>query len=485
MKTLTKNGAHGLARPVDLTSGTPWRVILRYAAPIIVSYFLQQIYVLTDAVICGQVLTASEVAGVNDTFPLTFFFLQFAFGCTAGFSVITAKCVGAGDTVGVRRSFVTQIYLSLAISAGLTALSILLLPWLLGVINVTPDNREVYDAAYTYCVIIFAGTVAQMFYNLLCGVLRARGDSVAPLIFLVISTALNVGLDIWFLVSFRMGPAGAALATVSAQLLSVIFCFIYTFVRYPELRIKREDLKVGGAAVRTHLGQGVPLGLQYSVLAVGIIVMQGAVVEFDLDPTGIMVPGTPAQNGYGAANKLINFLMAFYSGLGSGILGYNAQNYGKKEYERIRRGTLQAYGIMLVMYAFCLTVGLLMSIGGAYQYIFMSADKVSPETIKFGNTYLYVDMILYVILGFLFVGRSAAQGICRPGYVLTAGFAELIARVLICAFLPALVNGAPVDSTASVAAFAAVCFGDPGAWIAAVVVLAIPNIRSIIKMKYD
>ena len=228
MKTLSKNKSGSIARPVELTSGTPWRVILRYAAPIIISYFLQQIYVLTDAVICGQVLTAGEVAGVNDTFPLTFFFLQFAFGCTAGFSVITAKCRGAGDSRGVRRSFVTQIYLSVGISALLTVLSIAALPWLLGIINVTPENREVCDAAYTYCVIIFAGIVAQMFYNLICGVLRALGDSVTPLVFLMISTALNVGLDIWFLVSFRMGPGGAALATVLAQLLSVIFCFVYT-----------------------------------------------------------------------------------------------------------------------------------------------------------------------------------------------------------------------------------------------------------------
>lgn len=484
MKTLSKNKSGSIARPVELTSGTPWRVILRYAAPIIISYFLQQIYVLTDAVICGQVLTAGEVAGVNDTFPLTFFFLQFAFGCTAGFSVITAKCQGAGDSRGVRRSFVTQIYLSVGISALLTVLSIAALPWLLGIINVTPENREVYDAAYTYCVIIFAGIVAQMFYNLICGVLRALGDSVTPLVFLMISTALNVGLDIWFLVSFRMGPGGAALATVLAQLLSVIFCFVYTFIRYPELRIHRNDLHIGGGDVAVHMKQGIPLGLQYSVLAVGIIVMQGAVVAFDLTPGGIMVAGTPAQNGYGAANKLINFLMAFYNGLGAGILGFNAQNYGKGEYERIRRGTLQTFVIMLVIYAVCLAAGLLLSIGGAYQYIFMSADKVTPETIRFGNTYIYVDMILYFILGALFVTRSASQGICRSGYVLAAGFAELVARVLICAFLPAVVNGGAVDSTASLAAFAAVCFGDPGAWVAAVIILSIPTVRCIIKMKY-
>ena len=203
-----------LSQPVDLTAGTPWRVILRYAVPIMISYLLQQIYVLTDAVICGQVLSAEEVAGVNDTFPLTFIFLQFAFGCTAGFSVLTAGCVGAGDRRGVRRSFAAQIYLSLGISVVLTVLSVVLLPWMLELIHVTPINKTVYDAAYIYCLVIFLGIFAQMGYNFICGILRSFGDSVTPLVFLVFSTLLNVGLDILFLVPFRMGPAGAAIAAV-------------------------------------------------------------------------------------------------------------------------------------------------------------------------------------------------------------------------------------------------------------------------------
>ena len=186
-----------MMRPVDLTSGKPWRVIMRYGAPIMLSYFLQQVYVLTDAIICGQVLSARQVAGVNDTFPLTFIFLQFAFGCTAGFSVITAGCVGRGDAKGVRQSLAAQIYLSVIISLLLTVISVAVLPWMLGIINVTQANNEVYDAAYTYCFI--------MGFNFICGILRAYGDSVTPLVFLVISTALNVGLDILFLTVFGMG----------------------------------------------------------------------------------------------------------------------------------------------------------------------------------------------------------------------------------------------------------------------------------------
>lgn len=148
-KTRTEKGKKGarallyrLSKPIDLTEGKPWRVILRYSMPIVLSYLLQQFYVLTDAVICGQVLPAEQVAGVSDTSALTFFFLQFAFGCTAGFSVLTAKCVGAGDKQGVRRSFAAQIYLSLAISVLLTVLALVFLPQLLGFLNVTPANKE-------------------------------------------------------------------------------------------------------------------------------------------------------------------------------------------------------------------------------------------------------------------------------------------------------------------------------------------------------
>lgn len=469
------------SKPVDLTSGTPWRVILKYASPIIISYFLQQIYILTDAIICGQVLTAAEVAGVNDTFPLTFIFLQFAFGCTAGFSVITAKYAGQNDPRGVRRSLVTQTILSVAISAVLTVLSIALLPWLLGLINLTPASGEVYSAAYSYCYVIFLGTIAQMGYNMICGVLRAYGDSVTPLLFLIISTALNVVLDIIFLAPLHMGPSGAAWATVIAQLISFIACTVYTFVKYRELRPEKNDFVPEMRSVISHLKQGVPLGLQFSVLAVGIIVMQGAVVKYDISPDGIMIPGAPAQNGFGAANKLINFLMAAFSGLGSAMLGYNAQNLGKGDRERIRRGTLQSLVIMLITFGICLTVGMLLSIGGAYQYIFMSADKISADTIRYGNTLLYVDLIFYAILGFLIVIRSAVQGMCLPLWVLGAGIAELAARVLICAYLPGIVNGAPVNSTASTLSFAAVCFGDPGAWILASVVLAVPLFRYILK----
>lgn len=473
-----------LFSPVNLTEGTPWKAILRYGAPIMLSYIFQQIYVISDAIICGQVLTAQQVAGVNDTFPLTLIFMQFAFGCASGFSVITAKCAGSNDKKGARASFAAQIYLNLIISAALTAASILLLPYMLRLINVMPTNYEVYNAAYVYCFIIFTGIIVQMGYNFVCGILRAYGDSVTPLIFLIISTLVNVALDVLFLSAFRMGPAGAAIATVVTQAFSFVGCFIYTVIKYKDLRLHKEDWKNGLKYVMANIKQGVPLGMQFSILAIGIIVMQSVVVKFDILPSGEMLAQTPAQNGFGAASKLINFLMSFYNGLGAALLGFNAQNFGKRNYDNIKKGTLQSVVMIAAIYVFCLVCGLLLSINGAYQHIFMSEDKITSASIAYGNTYIFVDFSLYFVLGFLIVIRSAVQGICRSGYVFAAGVCELVARILVCLFLPQAISGTGITANASQAAFAALCFADPAAWILASIVLFAPLVINIIKENY-
>ena len=180
--------------PMDLTKGTCWKTILIFSLPVILSYLLQQVYSISDAAIVGQTLTAQEVAGVNDTTSLVFIFLQFAFGVSAGFCVVTSCQVGARNQAGVRRSLATQIILSAALTVLLTALALALLNPMLAWINVTPDNAEVYQAAYTYCFIIFAGIGAQLFYNFICAFLRSMGDSLTPLLFLLFSTVLNLSL---------------------------------------------------------------------------------------------------------------------------------------------------------------------------------------------------------------------------------------------------------------------------------------------------
>ena len=477
------NRFQSLFRPVELTQGECWRTILAFAFPIIVSYLLQQVYTISDAAIVGQTLTAQEVAGVNDTTSLIFIFLQFAFGVSAGFCVVTACSVGAHDPAGVRRSLTTQIVLSAALTVLLTALALALLDPMLAWINVTPSDPEVYRAAYTYCAIIFAGIGAQLFYNFICSFLRSLGDSATPLAFLLFSTVLNVGLDLLFIIAFRWGVAGAAVATVTAQLISTVGCFFYAFRKYPELRLSREDWCITGRDITRHIIQGVPLGLQFSVLAIGIIVVQSVVVQFDM--LGSAMVSSAAQNGFGAANKLNNLLMTPLNGLGSAMTSFVAQNLGAGDTARIRKGTLQSIVIMLIMAAISIAAGLLLTIGGAYLHIFLSADKVTAETIRFGNSYLHVDLALYPFLGFIFVARNCVQGIGKPQFVLGAGAAELVARVAVCLLLPAALAGGAVSAAAPQAAVYGLCTADPCAWMAADAVLLYPFMHNILKQNYD
>ena len=471
-----------LFQPIDLTEGTCWKTIFLFSIPIIISYLLQQIYTISDAAIVGQTLAADEVAGVNDTSPIAFIFLQFAFGVSAGFCAVTARSVGAHDEAAVRRSLATQIVLSAALTVALTALALVLLNPMLAWINLTPASGEVYRAAFTYCAIIFAGIGAQLFYNFICSFLRSLGDSVTPLLFLLFSTALNVGLDLLFIVTFRWGVAGAAIATVLAQLLSTIGCFCYAFARYPKLRLHREDWSITRRDIGQHAFQGIPLGLQFSVLAIGIIVVQSVVVKFDI-LDGQMVSNA-AQNGFGAANKFTGSLMTLLNGLGTAMTSFVAQNLGACNFERIRKGARQALVMFAIATAISAALGFLSTIGNFYLHLFLSADKVTADTIRFGNGYMRVDMSLMLLLGGVFLLRNCVQGIGKPQFILGGGIAELVARVLVCLLLPAAVAGGEVSAAAPHAAYLALCLADPMAWFAADLVMVIPFIRNILKMDY-
>lgn len=467
-------------RPIDMTEGSIWKVISQFSVPIILSYVLQQLYVLSDAAICGQTLSANEVAGVNDTSPIVFIFMQFAFGCTAGFGVIVSNAVGSKDEAAIRRSFATQIVLCSIITVLLTIVSVFCIKPMLAWVNVTEQNPEVYRAAYTYCFVIFLGVGAQLFFNFILSILRGIGDSVTPLMFLLASAVLNVGLDILFIKAFRFGVAGAAGATVLTQLLCTAACFVYARFRYKNLALKKDDFRFTEKDITEHLKQGIPLGLQFSILSVGLIVMLAETVKFDLLPDGSMVVGNPAQNGMGAANKLLSLAMAPLSALGTALVSFNAQNLGANNRERIRKGTNCALLISLILFVFCAGTGLLLTINGAYQRIFLSPDKISARSLYFGTTYLEIDFGLFAVLGALFVLRNAVQGVGKSVWTLAAGGGELVARVLICSFLPSLFNGGAVNALASESAFIALCFGDPGAWFVAVAILIVPYIKYIV-----
>ena len=294
---------------------------------------------------------------------------------------------------------------------------------------------------------------------------------------------LNIGLDLLFIIVFHLGVIGAAAATAVAQAISAIMCLIYAFRKYPELHLTKKDFRFDISLYIKHLKQGIPMGLQFSVLAIGIIVMQRSLVSFDLGLDGVMVTGNPAQNGFGAANKLNYFLMCPLSALGTAIVSFNAQNLGAGRQDRIRRGTVKSLIIGTIMCLILGGIGMLMTINGAYQYVFMSSDKISQSSIHYGNLYLYVDLAMYFLLMLLYVFRSGVQGVGHAEFTLLAGCAELVARTLICTFLPSIINGGPIDSSASVGAYIALCFGDPGAWILAIATLLYPTVRYLFGVK--
>lgn len=214
------------------------------------------------------------------------------------------------------------------------------------------------------------------------------------------------------------------------QAMSAVMCLLYAFRKYPELHLSKQDFHAEVCVYAQHLGQGLPMGLPFSALAIGIIVMQRALVGFDIGQDGIMVAGNPAQNGFGAANKLNNFLMCPMNALSTAIVSFNAQNLGAGRQDRIRRGTVKSLLIGLAMYLILGGIGMLLTVRGAYQYLFMSADKITAATIRYGNLYLYVDLSMYFALMVLFVFRSGVQGVGHAEFALVAGCAELIARYL-------------------------------------------------------
>lgn len=473
---------------IDLTDGKIWVTIVKFSIPILLSYLLQTFYSIADAAICGYTLSAEEVAGVNDTGSISFLFLQFAFGCTAGMSVLIANSIGKKDPADARKAFATLILLGVLIVAVVTAVGLVTVDPLLRLLGVTPSdstvNNAVYRAAHTYITVICIGMVGQYFYNMICCVLRSVGDSITPLVFLAVSTVLNITLDLLFILGFRWGVAGAAAATVVSQCLSALGCFIFTFIRYKELRLHLADFKAirFTYALRT-LWQGVPLGLQFSVLAFGIITMSNGVIAFDKSPAGVMTAGTPAQIGYSAACKLDNILATPFSALGTAMLSFCGQNHGAGKFDRVKRGVTQSLCIMLIITAFDIAVGLLLTVGGAYQHIFLAADKITAETIRYGNTYLYAALPCFGFLGLIFVLRNAVQGLGKPLYPFLAGIAELVARIGICLVLPALVSGGPINSSSGTLAYFCLCLADPGAWIAADILLGIAAVLYVYKRK--
>ena len=421
----------------DLTKGNPTKLLLGFSWPVMIGNIFQQLYNMADTVIVGKTLGKTALAAVGATGGISFLVLGFILGLTSGFSVVTSQRFGAGDEEGVRRSFAATILLSLAFVVITTLLSVFTTMPLLRLMD-TPES--LMQGSYDYIIVIYYGIFAQVFYNAISNVIRALGDSRTPLYFLLFASVLNVGLDFLCILTFRMGVAGAAYATVAAQLIAALACAVYCIKKFPILRLKKEDWKLPWRFLWEHLAIGLPMALQFSVTAVGIIVLQRAINTF----------GENAVAGYTAAIKLEQVTTCVLLSLGSAMATYTGQNFGAGRFDRIRSGVRRCS--VLALLTAVISAGLVLGLGRYMVLLFV--DPSETAVIGYAMETLWVLAPFYPALGLLFVYRNALQGMGHSWLAMIGGAVELVMRFLVCSLL--LAQG-----------FAAVCLAGPIAWVGA------------------
>lgn len=397
----------------DLTKGNPWRLIVSFALPLMCGNLFQQFYNLVDTIIVGKFLGVNELAAVGSTGSVCFLIVGFCTGICSGFTIPVAQKFGAKDEVRMRKYIANSVMLAVVFTTIMTVTTVLLcrniLVWMR-----TPEN--IIDSAYAYIVIIYAGIPATVLYNMTSSIIRAMGDSKTPVYFLVLSAILNIVLDLFCIINLKMGVAGAAVATVVSQAIAGICCLIYMIKKYEILRMTKEEMKPVPRYMKTLCIMGIPMGLQYSITAIGSVVLQSAVNTL----------GSSAVAAVTAANK-VNFLfMCPFDALGSTMATYGGQNLGAKKPKRIREG-LKAANVLGVGYSLLALVVLYFF---SNQALLMFVDASETAIIASARQFMLSNLIFYALLCFVDTFRFLIQGLGYSGIAVLAGVAEMIARGL-------------------------------------------------------
>lgn len=401
----------------DMTTGNPTRLILQFAIPLLISNLFQQLYNLADTRIVGTFLGEHALAAVGATASLNSLVIGLLMGMTNGFAIVTARFFGANDRKSMKKSIAGTIVLSVGTVAVLTVLSVLFLTPLLRMLN-TPD--DLLAQAASYFRIILLGMLVTVLYNGCASTLRAVGDSVTPLIFLIIATFANIGLDLLFVCVFRTGIPGAAIATVLAQGISVALCLLFIVRRYPELVPCRDDfmrLFHDRHLLRWMYSLGLSMGFMLSLVNIGSVVLQSAINTFGAN---IIVAHT-------AARKLTELFMMPFSVLATTMATYCSQNLGAGKLERIQTGIWRA---LLLSWGWCgIVVVLCYSIVPALLY--MVTGSTTPSILDTATQYLHINCIFYFVTVVISVLRNSLQGMGDLVTPLISSSIELAGKVLI------------------------------------------------------
>ena len=439
----------------DMTKGNPVKLILLFSIPLLIGNIFQQFYSMVDTIIVGRFVGVDALAAVGSTGSMTFLVNGFATGLASGFAVLVSQKFGAKDENGLRKAVASAITLTVISVIIVTLVSLIGAKPLLKLMN-TPEN--IMGDAYTYIKIIYGGIVTTVAYNLIASILRALGDSKTPLYFLIVSSVLNVVLDLVFIINFKMGVAGAAYATIISQGVSAILCLVYTYKKFIILRLKKEDFNVKRTYYYKHLKIGIPMALQFSITAIGIMTVQGALNVF----------GSTVIASYTAASKALQLVMQPAITFGVTMATYCGQNLGAKEYGRIKEGVKECTKKSIIT---SIIAGVVLIFLGKY-FVMMFISNPDAEILKYAQQVLDISAIFFIPLGLIFIYRNALQGIGDSFVPMMAGVYELVARAIVAFTLPKYLY------------FMGICLADPVAWLAASIPLGITyfkRIKSLLK----
>lgn len=402
----------------DMTKGSVARQIIIFAIPLFIGNIFQQLYNMVDAVVVGRFVGKNALAAVGTSFPAMFLLVALVMGLTMGASVVVSQLFGAGDLKKMRRALSTAFIFLLICALSLTLIGILAARSLLLLLKTPP---EIIGDASIYLKIIFAGLLFMFLYNTIAAFLRALGDSRTPLYFLIISSLLNMGLDLLFVLRFKMGVAGVGWATVISQAVSVILCIIYIYKRVELLRLKPRDLIFDRELFALSVRLGIPASIQQTVVSFGMIAVQGLVNSF----------GSVTMAAYTAAARIDSIAMMPIMNLGLAVSTFTAQNIGAGNLERVRRG----YRRTLAMVAACCvaTSAVILLFGPKLIELFIDAREV--EVIAQGNDYITVVSFFYILLGLLFVTNGVLRGSGDMIVSMASTIVNLTVRVIFAYFL--------------------------------------------------
>ncbi len=400
-------------RKTTLTEGNPVKLIVLFAIPIFLGNLFQILYSLIDTKIVGSTLGETALASVGSVSTLYNLLTGFFNGLTLGFSVVTARFYGSGEEKALKKNIAGAITLGFGTAIVLITLTAVFLKPILRLLQVPTEQ---FDMSYSYIVVLVWGMFITLAYNLCANTLRATGDSVTPLIYLVISSLVNVGLDYFFILNLHLGVAGAAYATVIAQFLSVVLCLIRIYRGFPILHVGREDFQFDREQLWQLYQNGLSMGLMSSLVNFGTVVLQ----------SGINQLGTSIIVAHTAARKVFEIWNLPISVMGSAMATYCGQNYGAGKYGRIREGIKGALGLGAV---WAVAVFIMAHTISPYLIRFIASSD-SPEIIYWGKTYLEYDMSFIILCVGIVVLRNSMQGFGDYKTPVVSSFIELMGKVV-------------------------------------------------------